>query len=332
MLNVGIIGAGLYGEEHARAIADLEDVRVTAASRTNAEALNAFTKQYGGVGYTDYRDLLADSNVNAVVIATPHHLHTNIVLEASNAGKHILLEKPMAPNLEECTQMIEATRKAGVRLMLGHVNHFVPSYRKAKELLASGELGEIVLGLSTMSKDWTYENRQAWHLDRAQGGGVWMTVGIHALDRLVWLVDQPVERVSAQLSTRFHDQQSDDAGLIFLRFAGGATGTVVSVGYRQGAPKHLTELTCTRGMLTIDYEGIVLLGRGDKWQVISERNDDNWMQDALIHEWVGFRDAINNDEEVPVTGEFARHIMAVVFAAEASSAQRTELSVPIAGW
>ena len=332
MLKVGIIGAGLYGEEHARAIAGLDDVTLVASSRTNADALSSFTAQYGGIGYTSYRDLLADREVDAVVIATPHHLHTDIVLEAAQAGKHILLEKPMATNLEECTRMIEATRKAGVRFMLGHVNHFVPAYIKAKEILESGELGEVVLGLSTMSKDWVYENRREWHLDRAQGGGVWMTGGIHALDRLVWLVGQPVERVSAQLSTRFHEQQSDDAGMVFLRFAGGASGTVVSTGYRVGAPKHLTELTCTRGMLTIDYEGSVLLGRDDKWHVIAEANKENWMQQALTHEWQGFRDALSQDKEVPITGEFARHIMAIVFTAEASSAQRTELSVPIVSW
>jgi hypothetical protein len=88
-----------------------------------------------------------------------------------------------------------------------------------------------------------------------------MTAGIHCLDRLTWLIGSPVQQVSAQLSTRFHDQQADDAGLIFLRYADGAAGTVVSVGYATGAPKHLTELTCTRGMLTIDYVGGVTIGR-----------------------------------------------------------------------
>lgn len=332
MLRVGLIGAGLYGEEHAHAIATFDDIQLVAACRTNVDALHEFTSQYGGTAYTDYRSLLADPDVDAVVIATPHHLHTEIAVEAAFAGKHILLEKPMAPNLQECTRIIEAARSNGVRLMLGHVNHFVPSYLKAKEILDSGELGEVVLGSSTMSKHWAFETRRPWHLDRNQGGGVWMTVGIHALDRLVWLVGHPVERVSAQLGTHFHEQKSDDAGMVFLRFASGATGLVVSTGYKQGAPKHLTELTCTRGMLTIDYENVVLLGRDEQWHTVSERNTNNWMHEALINEWRSFSRAILLETETDITGEFARHIMAIVFAAEDSSKRRAEVTVPIAHW
>ena len=96
MLNVGIIGAGDFGIRHAQAIADLDDIRIVAASRTNQEKLAGFTAQFGGTGYTDYHDLLADPAVDAVMIATPHHLHTHAVQAAASARKAILLEKPMA--------------------------------------------------------------------------------------------------------------------------------------------------------------------------------------------------------------------------------------------
>ena len=81
-------------------------MRLVAASRTNAAALAEFTARYGGRGYTDYADLLADPAVDAVVIATPHHLHTAAVEAAAQAGKHILLEKPMAPTLAECDRIL----------------------------------------------------------------------------------------------------------------------------------------------------------------------------------------------------------------------------------
>ncbi len=116
-LGVGIIGAGSFGERHAQALAALDDVRLVAATRTNPAALAEFTARYGGRGYTDYHALLADPAVEAVVIATPHHLHTGAVETAARAGKHILLEKPMAPTLAECDRILAAADQAGVPLI-----------------------------------------------------------------------------------------------------------------------------------------------------------------------------------------------------------------------
>ena len=328
MLKVGIIGAGSYGAHHAEAIAALEGVQLVAACRTSPEPLAEFVARFGGRGYTDHADLLADPAVEAVVIATPHHRHTAIALDAARAGKHILLEKPMAPTLDECDAIIVAAAEAGVTLLVGHVNQFSPAYLAAKAILESGEVGEIVLGLSTMSKFWFEPNRRAWHLDRATGGGMWMTAGIHCLDRLTWLVDSPVASVSAQLSTRFHDQQADDAGLIFVRYANGAAGTIVSVGYANGAPKHLTELTCTKGMLNIDYTGGVTIGHEERWQPVPDSGTQGWMARALVNEWRAFLQAVEEGTPPAVSGEYARHIMAAVFAAEESSAQRREVVVP----
>lgn len=328
MFGVGIIGAGSYGAQHAEAIAQVPNVQLVAASRTNQPALEDFTQRFGGRGYTMYQDLLADPEVEIVVIATPHHLHTTIVEDAASAGKNILLEKPMAPNLAECDRILAAVEAAGVRLMVGHVNHFALAYQKAKVLLESGEMGDVVLGLSTMSKYWFEPNRRSWHLDRATGGGMWMTAGMHCLDRLTWLVDSPVQSVCAQFSTRFHDQQADDSGLIFLRYQNGVTGTVVSTGYATGAPKHLTELTCTKGMINIDYVGGVTIGRDEQWQTLPDSGSDDWMHQALVNEWRGFLKALNEGTEPPVTGDHARHIMAVVFAAEESSRLQQEVTIP----
>lgn len=325
---IGIIGAGHYGEAHAQAIAQLDDAAVAAASRTNAEALAEFTTRYGGAGYTDYADLLNDRNVDVVVIATPHHLHTQIAIAAARAGKHILLEKPMAPTLAECHQIAEAAQTAGVSLMLGHVNHFAPAYSAAKAILESGEIGEVVLGTATMQKQWMEPNRRSWHLDRSTGGGVWMTVGVHPVDRMTWLINAPVTQVSAQLSTRFYDQKADDTGMVFLRYANGAAGTVVAVGYSDGAPKHLTELVCTRGALTVDYTSGVQIGRGDLWRTVPESlPKSDWMHEALVSEWEGFLHALDTHAPPPVPADFALHIMQIMFAAEESSVARREVLI-----
>lgn len=328
MWGIGIIGAGSYGAQHAQALAQLDDVRLVASSRTNTQALREFTTTYGGKGYADYYDLLNDDAVDIVLIATPHHYHEAITIAAAQVGKHILLEKPIAPTHPSCEVIVRAIEAADIKFMVGHVNHFVPAYRIAREMLDAGEMGEVVLGLATMQKYWMADNRRDWHLDRQTGGGVWLTVGIHPLDRMTWLIDSPVTSVSAQFSTRFHEQGADDAGMVFLRYANGASGTVVSSGYQVGAPKHLTELTCTKGMMNIDYEAGVSIGRGETWQTVPESlPSGDWMHEALVEEWRQFIYAIEHDTKTPVPADFAMHIMDVVFAAEQSSQEQHEINV-----
>ncbi len=326
MRGIGIIGAGSYGEQHAKAIAELNDVKLVASSRTNADALSEFTKTFGGIGYVDYRDLLRDDAVEIVMIATPHHLHTDVTIAAARACKHILLEKPLAPSHAECEAIVKAVQDSGVSFMVGHVNHFVPAYRVAKQMIKAGEMGEVVMGLATMQKYWMESNRRSWHLDRQTGGGVWLTVGIHPVDRLTWLIDSPVTAVSAQFSTRFHEQDSDDAGMVFLRYANGAVGNVVSIGYQTGAPKHLTELTFTKGMMNIDYTGGVAIGRNEVWRTVPESlPSENWMHEALVEEWRQFVDSVEKGSPSPVPVDFAMHIMDVMFAAEQSSQENREI-------
>ncbi len=326
--NVAIIGAGFFGEMHARALQQVRGARLAAVSRTNQAALDEVAAKFGVRGYTSYVELLQDPEIDIVVIATPHDRHTEVAVRAAAAGRHILLEKPMAPSLEECDRILSAVQRAGVRLMVGHINQFARAYRVAKELLASGELGEVVLGISTMSKFWFEPNRRPWHLDRRTGGGMWLTAGMHCLDRLTWLVGSRATSVSASFGTRFHEQNADDVGLVFVRYANGASGAVVSTGYRTGAPKHLTELTCTRGMLNIDYTTGVTIGRDERWMTVPGSGTADWMPEALVNEWQAFLGALQAGSEPPVSGAYARHVMATAFAAEESSRLRCEVTVP----
>lgn len=324
-MNVGIIGAGDFAAQHAQAIAQLDHIRLVAASRTQAAALADFTARYGGTAYTDYHDLLADPAVEVVLIATPHHRHTEIVIAAAQAGKHILLEKPMAPTLAECDAMLQAVVAADVKLMVAHINHFVPAYQTAKKLLSAGTMGEIVYAHSTMTRPWMTPNRRDWHLNREQGGGMWLTIGVHVLDQLCWLIDSPVVSVAAEIQTRFHQQQADDVGVALLRYASKTTATATSIGYRTGVFNFTTELCCTDGLMRIEHDKGVFIGRNESWQAVADSASTDWMAEALIAEWRAFGEALEQNQAMPVSGEYARSIMQLVFAAEQSSEQGTEI-------
>lgn len=328
MWQIGIIGAGSYGEQHADALAEIANCKLVAASRTNPQKLKHFTKRYDCVGYTDYRDLLKNPDIDIVAIATPHHLHTEVVMAAAKASKHILLEKPLAPMYDECELIVRTVSEAEITFMIGHVNHFVPAYRVAKQIIESGEMGKPVLGLATMQRYWMTDNRRDWHLTPETGGGVWLTLGIHPLERMTWLINSPISTVSSQLGTHFHQQDADDSGMVFVRYENGAAGCIVSNGYKTGAPKHLTELTFTKGMMNIDYEAGVSIGKNEKWQTIPESlPNGDWMHEALVEEWTRFIDAVENKSSVPVNSDFVLHIMDVLFTALRSSKEQRELDI-----
>ena len=150
---------------------------------------------------------------------------------------------------------------------------------------------------------------------------------MHCLDRLTWLIGSEVESVCARFDTRFHDQEADDVGLVFLRHRNGSFGSVVSTGWKVGVTDHLTEMTCTKGMLRIEYTEGVSIGRDEKWLKVPEPGSSQWMEEALLNEWRAFISAIDQGTPSPVTGSYARHIMSVVFAAEESSNSKCEIAL-----
>ncbi len=327
MLGVGILGAGFFADVHARGLASIAGARVAAVGAATADEAEAFAAVHGGRPYGDWRRLLDDPGVDVVAIATPHHLHAEMAVAAAAAGKHVLLEKPMAPTALECTRILDAAERRGVQLMIGHLLHFARPALAAREILARGDLGRPVLGTSANCKLWMEPNRRAWHLDPAAGGGMLMTAGIHALDLLVWLMDGTVSSVSAAAGARFHDQAADDSAALLLRFADGRFGQVSSVGYRDGAPRYGMDLACERGTLRIDFDAGVFIGQGGRWREVAGTLEPDWMMRAVEREWQAMLAAVAGSAPVPVTGAYGRHIVACIEAALVSSRERREVAV-----
>lgn len=329
MIGIGIIGAGYFGELHAKAIDKVDGVSLVGAVRTTQVELNQFCQQYNCTPYADHLELLRDDRVDAVVVATPHHLHTEPAIACLRAGKSLLLEKPVAITQQDCNLIEKTAEETGVKVMVGFVNRFARCYQTAKEILDSGELGEVICGVSTMSKRWMAPNRRDWHLDAATGGGMWFTAGIHCMERMTWLMNDRIAGVSAQFGTWMHDQSADDVGMVFVRYESHRVGTVVSVGYTQGVPNHLTELTCTKGVMRIEYASGVSVGKNDNWETIPNSGSNQWLPEAVVEEWKQLLPALQGRGEVPVSIEYANHIMAAAFAAQASSRERREIALSV---
>ena len=327
MLGVGILGAGFFGAVHARAIGATQGARLVAVCAEEAELAQSFAAEHGGKAYRDWRSLFDDRAVEAVLIATPHHLHCEMAVAAAAAGKHLLIEKPMARTAAECSAIMAAAERHGVKLMIGHILHFSLPGLVARQIIDSGEIGRPVVGSSALLKLWMESNRRGWHLDPATGGGMLMTAGIHALDLLIWLMGGSVAALSAASGALFHDQAADDSSMMLLRFADGRFGQVASIGYRDGAVTYGMDLICERGTLRIDFDRGVSIGRGGHWTDVPASIESDWMLRAVEREWQAMVAAIRANTSIPVTGTYGRHIIACIEATLASSRDGREVVV-----
>ena len=326
-LAVAILGAGFFGEQHARAIAAVPGLRLTAVSDCDEGLARRLADRYGGAAGSDWRQLLADAAIDIVVIATPHELHMPMAIAAAQAGKHILLEKPMGRTLAECTAILEAADRSRITLLIGQLLHFALPSLVARQILDAGDLGRPIAGASSLVKLWLEPNRRPWHLDPARGGGMLMTAGIHALDLLVWFMGAPVATVFAAAGTLMHEQAADDTAMLLVRFADGRFGQVSSIGYRDGAVVYGMDLVCEKATLRLDFARGVSIGRGGEWTPVASSAEPDWMSRALEREWQAMQAAVRCGSPVPVSGAYGRHIVACIQAALQSNRERREMAV-----
>ena len=318
MLNVGIIGCGGIARSHCDAIATLDNVKVVAVADLFEEKRRDYMDKYDiPKGYPIHTELLADDEIDAVAVALGHQLHHRLTVDSLNAGKHVLVEKPMALSLAQCDDMIEAAHANDRKLMVGLTQHFYGTSLKAKEILDSGELGPLITVVSYMSKNWGFAGRRPQYRSRYHGGGMWIANGVHVVDRLTWVMASQAVSVSAAIGTRAHYQGGDDSATAFIRYKNGLAGVAVSVGFADGAPNYTCEVICANGGLRFSQHGdkYVMVGKNDRWEEVPF--DDPPAQ--FTNEWKAFVEAIEQDIEPPTHGDYGRHIMEILFAAEQSA-------------
>ena len=325
-LKVGIIGLGGIARAHCDAIATLDNVEIVAVADLIEEKCREYMDKYHiPRSYASHTKLLEDDQIDAVAITLGHQLHHRLTVDACNAGKHVLVEKPMGISLEQCDNMIAAAADNNVKLMVGLTQHYYGSSIKAKEILDSGELGPLITAVCYMSKNWGYAGRRPQYRSRYHGGGMWLTNGVHVVDRLTWVMASQAVSVSASIGTRSHYQAADDSATAFIRYKNGLAGVAVAVGFADGAPNYECQVICATGSLRFCESGkkYVKRGRHNEWEDVAFDDPPS----AMHNEWKAFAEAIAQDIEPPTHGEWARHIMEILFAAEQSAITGREVAL-----
>lgn len=206
-------------------------VRLVAAADPRLEARNAFEAEFDGRAFETAEELCADPEVDVVYIASPHGLHAEQAVMAARAGKHILVEKPMALSLEACRAMRTAAAAAGVQLLVGPSHGYDAPVTIAAGLIGEGRFGKIRMISMLTYTDFLYRPRRPEELDAEQGGGVVFSQGAHQFDVLRRLAGAPVRSVRAQVRSWDEGRPTDGAYQAFVTFENGASATVGYSGY-----------------------------------------------------------------------------------------------------
>ena len=225
-LRIGIIGAGGMGGRHAKGVKDAPGrLKLVAACDVAEEKLREFGRNWDVAALSkDWREVVASKDVDAVCVLLPHDLHEEVCVAAARAGKHILVEKPIARTLEEADRIIQAAQTAGVTLMVAHNQRYYPSNRTIRRLLDEGAVGQLFCARIDHHQSFFPPPERAWWRSRAAvGGGCVIGSGIHRLDLLRWYLGEVSEVFAFQIDDP-RRLEAEVACVATLRFAGGAIG------------------------------------------------------------------------------------------------------------
>lgn len=220
-LKIGIIGHGFMGHEHETMLTKFDGIQVTAICDIDPETLKDVKE--GIRVYHTAEELIADPEVETVLVVANNNQHKKLVIAAAEAGKDIICEKPVAMSVADLDEMTAAAEKAGVHFTVHQQRRFDPDYRTAKEVFDSGTLGELFV-VKTMLYGYN-GNMHDWHVIPEEGGGMLYDWGVHLIDQMLYMIPGKVTSVYANLRNVINEKV-DDYFHIMLRFESGIVGEI----------------------------------------------------------------------------------------------------------
>lgn len=229
LYGIGVVGCGTISGTHAEAILNSEKGRLVAASSRNRSSLDSFCGKYGltNAGYSDFEEFLSHPGLDIVVVCTPSGTHLEYGKLAAQAGKHVIIEKPIEVSLERGLELIESCQNHGVELAVIYQNRFIRDVIEMKRILDEGKLGDPFLVDVSVKwfRDQAYYDKGAWRGSLSlDGGGTVINQAIHTVDLMLWLVGD-IDSLFAYKGTFTHEGiEGEDNAVAALEFKNGAIG------------------------------------------------------------------------------------------------------------
>lgn len=231
-LRIGIISCSTMAQMHMKAVVDHPDAELYMICDINEELMCTAAEKYAVNRLTtNYKEMLLDEAVDAVIIVTPDQTHKEIAIAALAAGKHVLCEKPLALTIDDCKEMVQATEKAKGKMMVGQICRYTPGFLAAKTLIDKGEIGELFFVETEYAHD--YANIDTpWRLDPLRHG--FLGGGCHAVDLARWIAGDPEEVFAYSNHKMLPKSPTDDCTVAIMKFPNNVIGKVfVSTGCKR---------------------------------------------------------------------------------------------------
>ncbi|KIL43399.1 hypothetical protein KP77_31050 [Jeotgalibacillus alimentarius] len=325
-LKVGVVGAGSIAKHrHLAEYAANDNVEIVAICDINEERAKEMAKKFGAAQtFTDYKDLVKQ-DLDAVSVCTPNYLHAPVSIAALEAGKHVLCEKPMATSEQEADDMIAAADKAGKLLMIGHNQRFVASHQKAKEWLASGELGKVYSFRTAFGhpgpEGWSADGKDSWFFKKDEAFiGAMGDLGVHKTDLIRYILGEEMTEVAAMVETSAKENTDvDDNAVLVLKSESGIIGTLAA-SWSYVAEDNATVIYAEKGVLRLEddpeYSVVLQKADGTKEELslgkIQSNDEGGQVSTGVIDHFV---DSILSGKQPLIDGEEGKRSLKIILGA-----------------
>jgi len=338
--NFGIIGCGSVADFHIESIRQIEGARLACVSSRNEERAKAVAESEGADWTSDYRTMLAREDIDIICVTTSSGSHASIGLDVLQAGKHLVIEKPITMKAEDAAQLVQTAKERGVKLSVISQRRFEAQHQAVKRVLEDDALGKLLLLEIALPfyRTQAYYDSAEWRGTIAEDGGALMNQGIHSIDLLLWFGGE-VKSVFGKIATQTHQMEAEDLGLAILQFKNGAFGKVMASTSIQPGFAAQINLYGEKGTIKLEGSSIV------HWTVPG-RTEPSWANAATYggvtdprsiasdfhqSQLIDVITAIETGIEPLVTGEDGLRAVQLVEAIYKSAAEGVELQLAESG-
>ena len=331
-LKIGIIGCGTIADIQAQAIIKSENAELQSVFSRNIEKAKKCGEKYNTKWYDNWQSFISDPELDIVSICTPNGNHLEYGEKAAEAGKHVIVEKPIEVTLQRANRLIEKCKTNNVKLAVIYQSRFVPEIQKVKQQIEDNEIGDIFMGDAYIKwfRGQDYYDSGVWRGTlKLDGGGVLINQGIHTIDLLQWLMGD-VDTIYGQTDIFTHKNiEGEDNAVAVLRYKNGAVGVIEGSTSVQPAQSRRIELHGKKGSVIIDDNNVEVKIESQQNSPATEENETK--SSGASSPLAGFSiephkkqfeaivDAINTDSTPPVSGEESLKSLAIVLAIYESS-------------
>lgn len=324
-----ILGCGVIAETHANGINAIEEAELVAVCEADETKGRQFADKHGGKLYMKFEDMLQNGDIEVVCICTPSGYHAEQTMLAARAGKHVVVEKPMAILLEDAHRMIQVCREQGVLLATIFPRRMSPAAQFVKQFIADGGLGRLSLcdAYVKIYRSQQYYDSAGWRGTWAiDGGGSMMNQGIHTVDLLQWLVG-PVESVYGRASTMLRRIEVEDTAVSLLRFRNGAMGVMEITTTVYPDQGQRLEIHGERGTIIYKEDDIELLKVDGEEVVLPSFEPFRVIPDGHRIQLRDMALAVQEQRPPVVPGEEGIHALEIILGTYASSKLKREIEL-----